>query len=59
MSENPKLATIIEKSAPGKKAMTMAARVTGNVLNPTTLIGGEVAFVLGDGLNNFASGLQV
>ena len=37
----------------------MAARVTGNVLNPSTLIGGEVAFVLGDGLNNFASGLPL
>jgi hypothetical protein len=39
--------------------MTMAARVTGNVLNPTTLIGGEVAYVLGDTLNNFASGLPL
>jgi len=58
VSENPKLAKFL-KSAPGKKAMTMAARVTGNVLNPTTLIGGEVAFVLGDGLNNFASGLPL
>jgi hypothetical protein len=58
ISENPKLAKFL-KSAPGKKAMTMAARVTGNVLNPTTLIGGEVAFVLGDGLNNFASGLPL
>ena len=58
ISEDPRLAKFL-KSAPGKKAMTMAARVTGNVLNPTTLIGGEVAFVLGDGLNNFASGLPL
>ena len=58
ISDNPQLAKFL-KSGPGKKAMTMAARVSGNVLNPTTLIGGEVAFVLGDGLNNFASGLPL
>jgi hypothetical protein len=58
VSENPKLAKFL-KSSSGTKAMNMAARVTGNVLNPTTLIGGEVAFVLGDGLNNFASGLPL
>ncbi len=58
ISEDPRLAKFL-KSGPGKKAMTLAARVTGNVLNPTTLIGGEVAFVLGDGLNNFASGLPL
>jgi hypothetical protein len=58
VSENFELAKFF-KSGPGKKAMTMAARVTGNVLNPTTLIGGEVAYVLGDALNNFASGLPL
>jgi hypothetical protein len=58
VSENSELAKFF-KSGPGKKAMTMAARVTGNVLNPTTLIGGEVAYVLGDALNNFASGLPL
>jgi hypothetical protein len=58
VSENSELAKFF-KSGPGKKAMTMAARVTGNVLNPTTLIGGEVAYVLGDTLNNFASGLPL
>jgi len=58
VSDNPQLAKFL-KSSPGKKAMTLAARVSGNVLNPSTLIGGEVAFVLGDGLNNFASGLDL
>ena len=58
VSDNPQLAKFL-KSSPGKKAMTLAARVSGNVLNPSTLIGGEVAFVLGDGLNNFASGLPL
>ena len=58
VSENPKLAKFL-KSGLGTKAMNMAARVSGNILNPTTLIGGEVAFVLGDGLNNFASGLPL
>ena len=58
VSENPKLAKFL-KSGSGTKAMNMAARVSGNILNPTTLIGGEVAFVLGDGLNNFASGLPL
>ena len=58
ISENPKLAKFL-KSAPGKKAMTMAARVTGNVLNPTTLIGGEVAFVVADGLNNLSKGMDL
>ena len=58
VSENPQLAKFF-KSGPGLRAATLAARVTGNVLNPTTLIGGEVAYVLGDGLNNFASGLPL
>jgi hypothetical protein len=58
VSDNPQLAKFL-KSSPGKKAMAMAARVSGNVLNPSTLIGGEVAFVLADGLNNFASGLPL
>jgi len=58
VSDNPQL-TKFFKSVPGQKAAAAAARVTGNVLNPTTLIGGEVAFVLGDGLNNFASGLPL
>ena len=58
VSDNPQLAKFL-KSSPGKKAAALAARVTGNVLNPTTLIGGEVAFVLGEGLNNFASGLDL
>jgi len=58
VSDNPQLAKFF-KSGPGQRAASLAARVTGNVLNPTTLIGGEVAFVLGDGLNNFASGLPL
>jgi len=58
VSDNPQLAKFF-KSVPGQKAATAAARVTGTVLNPSTLIGGEVAFVLGDGLNNFASGLPL
>ena len=58
VSDNPQLAKFF-KSGPGQRAATAAARVTGNVLNPTTLIGGEVAYVLGDGLNNFASGLPL
>ncbi len=58
ISEDPRLAKFF-KSGPGQKAASLAARVTGNVLNPSTLIGGEVAFVLGDGLNNFASGLPL
>ena len=58
VSDNPQLAKFF-KSVQGQKAATAAARVTGTVLNPTTLIGGEVAFVLGDGLNNFASGLPL
>ena len=58
VSDNPQLAKFF-KSVPGQKAAAAAARVTGNVLNPTTLIGGEVAYVLGDGLNNFASGLPL
>ena len=58
VSDNPQLAKFF-KSAPGQKAATAAARVTGNILNPSTLVGGEVAFVLGDGLNNFASGLPL
>jgi predicted DNA-binding transcriptional regulator len=58
ISDNPQLAKFF-KSGPGRRAAALAARVTGNVINPTTLIGGEVAFVLGDGLNNFASGLPL
>ena len=58
ISEDPRISKFF-KSVPGQKAAAAAARVTGNVLNPTTLIGGEVAFVLGDGLNNFASGLPL
>jgi hypothetical protein len=58
VSDNPQLAKFF-KSGTGQKLAGAAARVTGNVLNPTTLIGGEVAFVLGDGLNNFASGLPL
>ncbi len=58
ISEDPRLAKFL-KSGPGKKAMTMAARVTGNVLNPSTLIGGEVAFVLADGFNNFSKGMDL
>jgi len=58
VSDNPQLAKFF-KSGTGQKLAGAAARVTGNVLNPTTLIGGEVAFVLGEGLNNFASGLPL
>ena len=58
VSDNPEFAKFL-KSGPGQRAASLAARVTGNVLNPSTLIGGEVAFVLGDGLNNFASGLPL
>ena len=58
VSESPGLKKFFTSST-GKKLAGAAARVTGNVLNPTTLIGGEVAFVLGDGLNNFASGLPL
>ena len=58
VSDNPQLAKFF-KSGPGQKAVSLAARVTGNVLNPSTLIGGEVAFVLGDALNNYASGLDL
>ena len=58
VSDNPQLAKFF-KSSPGQKAVSLAARVTGNVLNPSTLIGGEVAFVLGDALNNYASGLDL
>jgi hypothetical protein len=58
ISEDPKIARFL-KSGSGQKAASLAARVTGNVLNPSTLIGGEVAFVIGDGLNNFASGLDL
>ena len=43
----------------GQKAAAAAARVTGNVLNPSTLIGGEVAFVLADGFNNFSKGMDL
>ena len=58
VSDNPQLAKFF-KSSPGQKAVSLAARVTGNVLNPSTLIGGEVAYVLGDALNNYASGLDL
>jgi hypothetical protein len=58
VSDNPQLAKFL-KSGPGKKAMAMAARVSGNVLNPSTLIGGEVAYVLAEGLNNFSKGLPL
>ena len=58
ISESPVLKKFFTSST-GQKAASLAARVTGNVLNPSTLIGGEVAFVLGDGLNNFASGLPL
>jgi hypothetical protein len=58
VSDNPQLAKFF-KSSPGQKAVSLAARVTGNILNPSTLIGGEVAFVLGDALNNYASGLDL
>jgi len=58
VSESPGLKKFFTSST-GQKLAGAAARVTGNVLNPTTLIGGEVAFVLGDALNNFASGLPL
>jgi len=58
ISEDPRISKFL-KSGPGQKAVSLAARVTGNVLNPSTLIGGEVAFVLGDALNNYASGLDL
>jgi hypothetical protein len=58
VSDNPQLAKFF-KSGPGQRALSLAARVTGNVLNPSTLIGGEVAYVLGDALNNYASGLDL
>jgi hypothetical protein len=58
ISEDPRISKFL-KSGPGQRAASLAARVTGNVLNPSTLIGGEVAYVLGDGLNNFASGLPL
>ena len=46
-------------STAGKKAATAAARVGLNVINPSTLIGGEVAYVLADGLNNFSKGMDL
>ena len=58
ISEDPRISKFL-KSGPGQRAITLAARVTGNVLNPSTLIGGEVAYVLGDALNNYASGLDL
>jgi hypothetical protein len=58
VSENPVLKKFFT-SNPGQKAATAAARVTGNVLNPSTLIGGEVAFVLADGFNNFSKGMDL
>jgi hypothetical protein len=58
VSENPVLKKFFTSNA-GQKAATAAARVTGNVLNPSTLIGGEVAFVLADGFNNFSKGMDL
>jgi hypothetical protein len=58
VSENPALRKFFT-STPGQKAAAAAARVTGNILNPTTLIGGEVAFVLGDAFNNFGKGMNL
>jgi len=58
VSENPVLKKFFTSNA-GQKAATTAARVTGNVLNPSTLIGGEVAFVLADGFNNFSKGMDL
>jgi len=58
ISQDPKISKFF-KSSFGQKAATAAARVTGNVLNPSTLIGGEVAFVLADGFNNFSKGMDL
>ena len=58
VSESPVLKKFFTSNA-GQKAATAAARVTGNVLNPSTLIGGEVAFVLADGFNNFSKGMDL
>ena len=58
VSESPVLKKFFTSST-GQKAAAAAARVTGNVLNPTTLIGGEVAFVLADGFNNFSKGMDL
>jgi len=58
VSESPVLKKFFTSSA-GQKAAAAAARVTSNVLNPSTLIGGEVAFVLADGFNNFSKGMDL
>jgi len=58
VSENPVLRKFFTSST-GQKAASTAARVTGSVLNPSTLIGSEVAFVLADGLNNFGKGMDL
>ena len=58
VSESPVLKKFFTSST-GQKAAAAAARVTGNVLNPSTLIGGEVAFVLADGFNNFSKGMDL
>ena len=58
ISQDPKISKFFRSSV-GKKAVTAAARVTGNVLNPSTLIGGEVAFVVAEGLNNFSKGMDL
>ena len=58
VSESPVLKKFFTSNA-GQKAAAAAARVTGNVLNPSTLIGGEVAFVLADGFNNFSKGMDL
>ena len=58
VSESPILKKFFTSNA-GQKAAAAAARVTGNILNPSTLIGGEVAFVLADGFNNFSKGMDL
>jgi hypothetical protein len=58
ISQDPKISKFFRSSV-GQKAANAAARITGNVLNPSTLIGGEVTFVLADGLNNFSKGMDL
>ena len=58
ISDNPFLKKFFTSNT-GQKAAAVAARVTGNVLNPSTLIGGEVAYVLADGLNNLSKGMNL
>ena len=40
------------------KIAIQQAREHYNVLNPSTLIGGEIAFVVADGLNNLSKGMD-